>query len=422
MSDFETMKTTLTLKTQTAEKLLTPLTPDAIQFTAQESPAPGIALSLSGGGYRAMLFHLGTLWRLNMAGALPRLSRVSSVSGGSITSGVLGMNWAQLAFDQTSGVASNFVEEIVNPVRNLANQTIFDSSSLLTEIIGAVENIFDPKHVINAYRKYLFGTKTLQDLPGESANDYTPRFVFNATNLQSGSLWRFSKPFMADWRVGMIDNPIVELAVAVAASSAFPIGLPPVHLKLDPTTVKEMPGATLNVPPYTEEAILVDGGVYDNMGIETAWKANTMVLVSDAGGLTGPDPHPKFGGRDLGRVFGLIDNQVESLRKRQVIGSYELPPDNPLHRDGAYWGIGSDIANYGLPPDQHLDCPFDQTIKLAQVATVLQTLGETLQERLINWGFAICDVALRAHCVEALTKFGITLTRPTDFPYPDAKV
>jgi NTE family protein len=54
-------------------------------------PEQGIALCLSGGGYRAMLFHLGSLWRLNEAGLLPKLDRISSVSGGSIAAGVLGL-------------------------------------------------------------------------------------------------------------------------------------------------------------------------------------------------------------------------------------------------------------------------------------------------------------------------------------------
>ena len=57
-------------------------------------PVPGIALCLSGGGYRAMLFHLGALWRLNELGYLPRLDRVSSVSGGSITAGALAHGWS----------------------------------------------------------------------------------------------------------------------------------------------------------------------------------------------------------------------------------------------------------------------------------------------------------------------------------------
>jgi NTE family protein len=53
-------------------------------------PRPGIALCLSGGGYRTVLFHLGALWRLNESAYLPKFARISSVSGGSITAGVLG--------------------------------------------------------------------------------------------------------------------------------------------------------------------------------------------------------------------------------------------------------------------------------------------------------------------------------------------
>jgi NTE family protein len=59
----------------------------------------GMALCLSGGGYRAMVFHAGALWRLNELGLLKKLKRISSVSGGSITAGVLGMNWQKLQFD-----------------------------------------------------------------------------------------------------------------------------------------------------------------------------------------------------------------------------------------------------------------------------------------------------------------------------------
>ena len=57
----------------------------------RKGPQPGVALCLSGGGYRAMLFHVGALWRLYEAGWLPKIDRISSVSGGSITAAVLGL-------------------------------------------------------------------------------------------------------------------------------------------------------------------------------------------------------------------------------------------------------------------------------------------------------------------------------------------
>ena len=58
---------------------------EAVDTGKPERVEPGVALCLSGGGYRAMLFHLGAIWRLNELGRLPTLDRVSSVSGGSIT-------------------------------------------------------------------------------------------------------------------------------------------------------------------------------------------------------------------------------------------------------------------------------------------------------------------------------------------------
>src|SRR5512133_3641418 len=99
----------------------------------EEQPEEGIALCLSGGGYRAMLFHLGALWRLNETGYLPQLKRVSSVSGGSITAGVLGLAWPKLDFDE-QGIARRFNEQVVAPLRRLAGQTI-DVAAVLSNLL-----------------------------------------------------------------------------------------------------------------------------------------------------------------------------------------------------------------------------------------------------------------------------------------------
>jgi NTE family protein len=164
-------------------------------------PRPGIALCLSGGGYRAMLFHVGALWRLNELAYLPKLARISSVSGGSITAGVLGLRWSRLAF--VNDVATRFVEDVVTPIRAMANETI--------DVGDVLKGIFLPgtigDKIVVSYNKLLFGGATLQELPD------SPRFVINATNVQSGALWRFSKPYMWDWRVGKASNPKIELAV-----------------------------------------------------------------------------------------------------------------------------------------------------------------------------------------------------------------
>src|SRR5664279_3500026 len=83
----------------------------------------GVALCLSGGGYRAMLFHVGAIIRLNELGYLGKLDRISSVSGGSITAGVLGLNWSKLKFN-SNGVAGNLDECCTAPLRAMGLRTI----------------------------------------------------------------------------------------------------------------------------------------------------------------------------------------------------------------------------------------------------------------------------------------------------------
>jgi NTE family protein len=363
-----------------------------------DRPQAGIALCLSGGGYRAMLFHVGALWRLNEFGYLQKLARVSSVSGGSITAAFLGLRWKRLSFD-AAGVATAFVAEVVDPIRRFARDTI-DISSVVSGVAlpGSIAD-----KLAKAYRDHLFGHATLQDLPPDS-----PRFVINATNVQSGALWRFSRPYMADYRVGYVPEPGIELAVAVAASSAYPPFLSPLTIKLDPASFAPPAlSADLHREPYLSHVVLTDGGVYDNLGLETAWKRYQTVLVSDGGGKMAAEDVPRTDWlRHSHRVLELIDNQVRSLRKRQVIGSFENGT-----RTGAYWGMRTNIAHYGL--SNALPCPPEKTMALAELETRLKALDPATQERLVNWGYAVCDAAVRAHVNGSLQP-------ATGFPYPTA--
>ena len=352
-----------------------------------------MALCLSGGGYRAMLFHLGGLWRLNELGQLPKLDRISSVSGGSIAAAMLGLSWTKLDFD-SAGVAREFEAAVVDPVRKLASETI-DVGSIL---VGLLSPATISGRIIAAFRKHLYGSNTLQDLPE------TPRFVINATNVQSKALWRFSREYMRDYRVGKVAYPKVLLAEAVAASSAFPPFLSPVELKFAESDFTPGSGTDLQRAPYTTNVILTDGGVYDNLGLETAWKSHRTVLVSDGGGLTGPDERPaRDWARHSYRILSLLDNQVRSLRKRQVIGSFER-----AERLGAYWGVATDIANYGLADS--LPFPHAESLKLAATPTRMAAIDPERQRQLINWGYAVCDAALRAHVDP-------TFPKPARLPY-----
>lgn len=387
----------------------------------RESPGQGIAICLSGGGYRAMLFHLGSVWRLAELGFLGSasharhladgsrepvgtLERISSVSGGSLTAGVLGLKWAQLEVD-SPGVAARYIEHVVNPIRALARVSLAG-----TDAPGASRmlwNILSPgsvnDHVIAAYRKHVFGDATLQDLPD------APRFVINASNLQSGALWRFMKPYMRDWRVGEVRRPAISLARAVAASSAFPPVLAPAPLQLAEGDYTPNSGGrghdNLQRAPFTTRPILADGGVYDNLGLETAFKRYRTLLVSNAGAPFDIQEKVPSDWVRLGkRCIDVMDNQVLSLRKRLLVNNLVTGL-----RHGAFWDIEQDIAVHGCA--NALPCPPAATAALASVTTDLAAKDDATQERLINWGYAACDAAVRGHLDAALPA-------PAGFPYP----
>jgi len=360
-------------------------------------PEDGMALCLSGGGYRAMLFHTGVLWRLHEAAMLRNVKRVSSVSGGTITAAVLASKWAAIYGPGAS--TSAFVDELVTPIRKFAHVSVDVASvGMGTFLPGTIS-----QYVAAAYDDHLFHGATLQSIP-----DDAPRFVFNATNVQSGALWRFSKPYMGDYLVGRVANPKVRLADATAASSAFPPFLSPARLDARNWTWLPVTTEPLHKQPFTETVVLTDGGVYDNLGMETAWKRYSTILVSDAGQKMDAEgrPHDDWA-RHAKRILDVVDNQVRSLRKRQLIAAFKAGL-----RKGAYWGIRTDVLDYGVPS---LPCPRDRTLALATVATRLAAVEDLTQERLINWGYAVCDAAMRAWVTPGMTPAAA-------FPYPASAV
>ena len=351
------------------------------------TPEEGVALCLSGGGYRAMLFHVGAIIRLNELAMLPQLKRVSSVSGGSITAGVLGLNWGRLAFD-ANGRATQLQEQLIEPIRKMARITI-DRGAVLGGVLfwGSVND-----RVVGNLQDALFKSATLQDLPADSDG---PRFILNATSVQTGSLVRMSRPYLADYRVGLIHNPAVLLAQAVAASSAFPPILSPAEIDVDPSDFETDDRCDLQTEPFTDTLVLTDGGVYDNLGLEPAWKRYRTILVSDGGGKMLPEPDPASDwAQHSKRVLDIIDNQVRSLRKRHLIDSYVRG-----ERSGAYWGIRTEIGGYDL--GDALPASHQQTLRLADTPTRLKRLPEERQQQLMNWGYAVCDAAMRKY-VDAL--------------------
>jgi NTE family protein len=346
-------------------------------------PQDALALCLSGGGYRAMLFHLGALWYLNDAGYLPKLDRVSSVSGGSIAAGVLATRWSDLAFD-AAGRSPVFADVVGAPVRRLAGTTI-DAPAITA-------HLFQPSVSVNelitkSYAELLFGAATLQDLPDR------PRFVINATNVQTGVLFRYSKPYLADYRVGRVLSPRRSVAEAVAVSSACPPWLSPAALDFSREVWTDLVTSDCGRPPFTTALVLTDGGIYDNLGLETAWKSCRRLLVSDGGGHYQPEERPAsdpFGHGN--RILDITDNQVRSLRKRQLIAALQDPGDG---HSGAYWGTFTDPGAY--PVSSALPVDPARARELALTPTRLAELPHETQDRLVNFGYAMAERAVRSH-------------------------
>jgi len=367
-------------------------------------------LALSGGGFRAALFHLGSLWRLNELGWLKRLAEVTSVSGGSITGGYLGSRWKYLKFE-SNGVATNFVDELARPLQDFCSHTI-DVGSVVAGLISPFRHPIEL--IASHYRKGLFGESTIQDLPSDKEG---PRFTIYATSLQTGVSVRFSHTEIAEYHLGRIELPHIQLATAVAASCALPPILCPVILKLNPDDWKgwenNEKGDLFENEKLRSTMFLADGGVYDNLGLERIWDRYETVLVSDAGA-----PFSIVAGSlwfrfsqlfRAKRAIDIVTEQTRALRKRWLINDFKAGITR-----GTYWGIATDICDYkleanGYPPPLIKDSEY--TRALCRIRTRLNRFSDEEQERLINWGYALADAAMRRHVLKKGAK-------PGHIPFP----
>ena len=219
-----------------------------------------------------MLFDLGSVWRLNELGWLPKLDMVTSVSGGSITNAILATRWKHLTW--TAGVATNFESIVAEPIIGFASRSI-DISAGLSGLLSPWDSVSD--RLAKVYDRHLFLGDTLQNSVPEPVPGHTPRFLFYATSLQTGVGVRIEKKRIGDYRIGEVPNPDLSIAKVVATSSAFPPFLSPSILRLDPTSWIRTDGADLyDSEEFRQRMVLTDGGVYDNMGLQALERCSTV--------------------------------------------------------------------------------------------------------------------------------------------------
>lgn len=357
------------------------------------APMRDVGLCLSGGGYRAAVYHIGALIRLNQAGVLPRLRTVSSVSGGSIVAAFLGLHWTKLIFD-AEGVATNLDAVVLDPVLRFTGHGL-DAAAVLSSafIPGLISRRVQKRY------KALFGSATLADLPDRQSG---PDFVITATNLSSGALFRFSRRGVGDFRkdpddtsTGFFQAPTIPLVLAVAASSAFPPILSP--CLLDASKYSDARGAQRTV-------YLTDGGVFDNLGIEPVDDpAYRLVLSSDGGAPFKRKIKPPLdylGGTV--HVLKVLDLQVRKLRRKELIESAKQ-----MERKVAYWALNSTLSEYAAearkrePDFAVLEVSDPSRNDMMTITTRLAAIDSGQQRRLANWGYACCDAAIRTYAISA---------------------
>lgn len=237
-----------------------------------------IGLALSGGGSRAAAFHRGTVRGLERLRVLSKIDVVSSVSGGS----VFAASWA--ASMQARRTTQDFLAAIR---RELRQGFILRALGAFPWVFGLFPLYPRTKMLAKVFTSLTGGMK-VSDLPSR------PEFVFNVTVLNSGQVGKFTKEgFSTKWldrrqpgRRGNPTAPCTEypVALAAAASAAFPVGLPPVLFERSKWFSSMTPQGPLE---GHETLALTDGGVLENLGAQTLLKSDRFstqhMVISDAG-------------------------------------------------------------------------------------------------------------------------------------------
>lgn len=231
-----------------------------------------VGLALSGGGSRAAAFHCGTLLGLEEVGATPEIDVVSSVSGGSVFAAA----WMAALWRSSS------VREFIDFMQGELKRG-FVFRSLNWRAIKLVRPSYTRTNLLaDTFDRVLMKGMTLKDLPEK------PFLCLNNSVMETGQVGKFTKAGFSGTGIsapgGSIPMNDFPVALAAAASAAFPVGLPPVYLLRG----KHLPAGTAGGNLALHKKLsLIDGGVLENLGVQTLFKSRRFptwnMIISDAG-------------------------------------------------------------------------------------------------------------------------------------------
>lgn len=373
-----------------------------------------IGLSLSGGGFRATVFHLGVLDRLARTDRLESVSLLSTVSGGSLAAGLV------LALNDFQWPSSEAYLARVNPAARRLLTTTDLQRSLLIQLVTQPWRWFSTRadDLAVLLRRRWGIDINLNQLPE------TPRWMINATCYETGKNWRFERFRMGDYLHGYSYDTDIPLSEAMAASAGFPGLIGPLVVEtegrswfryLDRTDFEADaagPAAreerkTEPIEPDYRAVHLWDGGVYDNHGLEgihdfiDGWRSDVdFFIVSDAAGRSKPERY-RPGAKALLRIAtGIMMDQIRSLRSRAIIERF-VNHDDP----GAFLQIGNTCAHVlgsaGRAEEINTLCAStlseEEARKAEGMPTVIRRLSEQEFDRLHRHGFEVANYTLHAY-------------------------
>ena len=389
------------------------------QRAAAEEPVPpaatgarreGVGLCLSGGGFRAALFHLGATRRLNELGILGQVRTISAVSGGSITANLLAdprLVWPDRHGASVGGealVVQGFEEFVAEPLRRLASRNV-RTPALLSKLLPSRWAMPDSavRALADAYLKAVPWWST----PLRDNETGGPAIVIGSTDVAYGVDWTFADPTanrpdgrMGDYRLGYAAPPrSVRLADAVAASCAFPPFFAP--MTLVGTDLGLTGGHPDHETPEQRAAILeairlTDGGVYDNLGLEPVWRNHATVLVSDGGAVFRAHTERTVWGRLL-QILGVATGGGSSVRLRWLHASFAR---NVMA--GSTWGLDTVVPEGYDPASVEL---------INAVRSDLDAFTRDEQRILERHGYLVADHVVRRY-VPGLVRVDAPLRPP----------
>lgn len=367
----------------------------------------GIGLCLSGGGFRATLFHTGAIQRLFELGVTtrPDFDSVASVSGGSLISA----QWAvAVARSQAEDRSLDFAADVAHPIQTLTRRDIRTGAMARKYLLpwNWLRGAYTVEAMVSKFED-AFGRGTLDLLPEQ------PRFIFCGTDMAFGANFIFERERVGSYLAGYAQPQGFSLAQAVAASACFPPLFGPLRIPRAPERFKGGRAPGLNADERSKvlsDLRVTDGGVYDNLGLEPVWKDHRVVLVSDAGGPLDAEADQNLFWR-IKRYQTIQETQARSVRKRFLISGYTQGTIR-----GAYIGVASAPERYSGARQGGYSKPFAMKI-LQNVRTDLDAFSEVEQGVLMNHGYALMDAAVRTHLPEWIGAEG-EASPPAPFSWP----